>query len=452
MWIFSYKRRVLLLSISFIMIILMYIQTSNSRSTPITTRHSRKSKQISSTLDVTTREDFCSNTDLKFIPSDFPPPHSEKSEDRLDFWGIPIKSELRTGVRSSSLIQSNNSGYGTRSLFVTVISYDHIRYLLSNFPSEEDKILIPFDFHALIAIPEEDATLVMKEVVDKLQWKKVQNFSLEQKTYPCDDGLKDSSHLSGNYIEDAEKWAGFYLTPRQVTVIVVVRRFRHPTYLDTASSDDLTKPCGMLQCCTRGERDGEGTGGHLPIADVPSRIRYGSLTLAPLYHILLDHSFIDSYDYIYKVDADVSWVYEPPVSPSAFMNGNGCIAMQSDIKEAWTHAHCSRSLRTALDEFSSHYGIEIASKNSEWCKSLNLYLYGNFVGFWVPFLRSPANRALARYLFNELHSVYQGGSDQLVSLGYLCMFYKIEYLRIWGQEMNLVCDLMPWRQGVFKHP
>jgi len=414
----------------------------------------KSTRSTSKQIDVSTREDFCSSSSgTSFLPTDFPPPSIEKSEDRLDAFGVHILENQRKRTRSTSLIHSNRSGYGgTKSLFVTVISYDHIRYLLANFRSEEEKILVPFDIHALIAIPEEDAALVMTEIVNHLQWKKVQNFSLEQKTYPCEDGLKDSSHLSGDYIEDADKWAGFYLTPRQVTVIVVVRRFRHPSYLDTASSEDLTKPCGMLQCCTRGDRDGEGTGGHLPTSDVQGRIRYGSLTLAPLYHIILDHSFIDYYDYIYKVDADVSWVYEPPISPSAFMRGNGCVALQSDIKEAASHAHCSRSLTSALNNFSSTYGINIASKDFGWCQVLNLYLYGNFVGFWVPFLRSPANRALARYLFNNLQSIYQGGSDQLVSLGYLCAFYKLEYLRMGGDEMHLVCDLMPWRQGVFKHP
>ena len=64
---------------------------------------------------------------------------------------------------------------------------------------------------------------------------------------------------------------------------------------------------------------------------------------------------------------------------------------------------------------------------------MNLYIYGNFVGFWRPFVRAPAQRAFSRWLF-ENDRLYYNYNDQGSSRAYLCMWYDVAYLnsRAWA--------------------
>jgi hypothetical protein len=73
--------------------------------------------------------------------------------------------------------------------------------------------------------------------------------------------------------------------------------------------------------------------------------------------------------------------------------------------------------------------------------------YGNFVGFWRPFVRAPAHRAFSRWLF-ENDRLYYNYNDQGSTRAYLCLWYDVEYLN----SLPLVCDLLSWRGGVFTHP
>ena len=129
------------------------------------------------------------------------------------------------------------------------------------------------------------------------------------------------------------------------------------------------------------------------------------------------------------------------------MRQTGCVIMQSEILEVGSHLHCIQPLLGTIQRFADLHGIEVKSKKHGWCEQMNLYIYGNFVGFWRPFVRAPAQRAFSRWLF-ENDPLYYNYNDQGSSRAYLCLWYDVAYLN----SLPLVCDFLSWRGSIFTHP
>jgi hypothetical protein len=232
-------------------------------------------------------------------------------------------------------------------------------------------------------------------------------------------------------------------------VLVVVRRFRVPRYIARASREQLRRPCGFLQCCSSRGVDGEGEGSHVPEELVEGMVRFGALTAAPWHHVALDLGVVDEYEFVFKMDADVTWLLEPPLSPGAYMRGAGCVVAHAQVNEIFDHAHCARALVGTVSAFARAHNMTPASVQHGWCASQQNYMYGNFVGLWVPFLRAPARRALSRYVYENHAQFY--GVDQWMANAHVCMFYDAPSLN-WEPPLAPVCNLMSWRGGWFLHP
>ena len=341
-----------------------------------------------------------------------------------------------------------------RSLYITVLTADHADVLLENWPSQEEFLLAPWDSHFMLAVPERDGDAMVALVTARLGWRKVMDFTAPQATYPCEGAVDMAAHAG----------AGWYRSPRGVTILLVVRRFRRPAFIDNATFHDLAKPCGLLKCC---QKDGSDAHRVLEQWEVDQSTEFSTINLAFVHHLLVDMDVVDNYDYIFKVDADIRFHFQPPGSPGDIMRDTGCVIMQSEILEVGSHLHCIQPLLGTIQRFADHHGIEVKSKKhgawgegggpqraraaralahthalpktrthtAGWCEQMNLYIYGNFVGFWRPFVRAPAQRAFSRWLF-ENDRLYYNYNDQGSSRAYLCMWYDVAYLnsRAWGGE------------------
>lgn len=246
-----------------------------------------------------------------------------------------------------------------KSLFITVVTADHASVLVENFPSQELHLLQPTDSHFMLAVPVEDADAVVGAVVRELGWEKTMDFTRPQKTYPCEGAVDMVDHAD----------AGWYRTPAQVTVLLVVRRFRLPAFVERASFEDLAKPCGILKCCA-----GDGSGPTLSNEEVEMSRQFSLLNIAFVHHLLLDEPLVDSYDYVFKLDADISFLRDVPSDPGALMRRQGCVIMQSEIMEVGSHLHCVKPLVKTMQKFADLHKIKVRSAHHGWCEQMNLYM------------------------------------------------------------------------------
>jgi hypothetical protein len=252
-----------------------------------------------------------------------------------------------------------------RSLYITVLTADHIGVLLENWPSQEEHLLRPWDDHFMLAVPARDAARVVDVVTDPmgpLGWAKVMDFTAPQLAYPCDEGRRDMV---------AHPAAGWYRSRGNVTVLLVVRNFRRPRFIDNATFEELAKPCGLLKCC---QKDGSDKGKMLTEAEVEMSKEFSTINLAFVYHLLVDLEMVDAYDYIFKVDADIKFNYAPPRSPGTVMRDTGCVIMQSEILEVGSHLHCIQPLLHTIGRFAKIKDIPVKSQRHGWCEQMNLYM------------------------------------------------------------------------------
>jgi hypothetical protein len=344
-----------------------------------------------------------------------------------------------------------------RSLYITVITSDHVNVLLENWPSQERHLLTPTDAHFMLAVPDHDADAVIAAVEHSLGWEKVMDFTRPQRTYACEGAVDMVAHAG----------AGWYRSPGGVTILLVVRRFRLPKFIETASYEDLAKPCGLLKCC-----NGDGSGTTLQPEEVEYSKTFSVINIAFVHHLLLDEPLVDAYDYVFKIDADISFLRDvPDGGPGAIMQKTGCVLMQSEILEVGSHLHCVKPLVSVMQRYAALQNLTVRSAHHGWCEQMNLYIYGNFVGFWRPFVRSRAMLSFMRWLF-ENDERYFNYNDQGSTRAYLCsasrrraqrdpfmcsrhptapppaVWYDIPYLN----SLPYICDLLSWRGGVFTHP
>ena len=249
------------------------------------------------------------------------------------------------------LYTGNASG---RALYITVLTADHANVLLENWPSQEEFLLAPWDSHFMLAVPERDGDVLVGIVTARLGWRKVMDFTPPQATYPCEGAVDMAAHAG----------AGWYRSPRGVTILLVVRRFRRPAFIDNATFHDLAKPCGLLKCC---QKDGSDAHRVLEQWEVDQSTEFSTINLAFVHHLLVDMDVVDNYDYIFKVDADIRFNFQPPGSPGDIMRDTGCVIMQSEILEVGSHLHCIQPLLKTIQRFADHHGIEVKSKKHGAC-------------------------------------------------------------------------------------
>ena len=350
-----------------------------------------------------------------------------------------------------------------RAIYLTVMTANHISVLLENWPSQEEFLYQPFDrcgeewdpcsqwpmltclslpphvltplSHFLLAVPDRDADAVIDAVTEHLGWEKTMDFTTPQKTYPCEGVVDMVEH----------PLAGWYRSPRLVTILLVVRNFRLPEHIRTASQVDLAKPCGLLHCC---EPDGRGR--TFSEIEVEQSKEFSLVNLAFIHHLIIDLPLMDAYDYIFKMDADIRWIFTPRESPESVMRDKHCVIMQSEIMEVGSHLHCVKracigrgwqrggcvpfhslpfppsAMVATMEKFAAHHNLTLKSRHHSWCNQQNLYMYGNFVGFWRPFMRAPAQQAFSRWLYENDPKLFNY-NDQGATRAYLCMWYDVEW-------------------------
>ena len=96
--------------------------------------------------------------------------------------------------------------------------------------------------------------------------------------------------------------------------------------------------------------------------EVDQSTEFSTINLAFVHHLLVDMDVVDNYDYIFKVDADIRFHFQPPGSPGDIMRDTGCVIMQSEILEVGSHLHCIQPLLGTIQRFADHHGIEVKSK------------------------------------------------------------------------------------------
>jgi len=200
----------------------------------------------------------------------------------------------------------------------------------------------------MLAVPERDGAAVAEVVTGKLGWKKVMDFTLPQRTYPCE----------GHADEVDSPFSGWYLSQRNVTVLFVVRKFRVPSFIANATFEDLAKPCGLLKCCVKNPKQNR----VLEEWEVKQSIEFSTVNIAFVHHLVVDMDIIDNYDYLFKLDADIKFLREPPNNPGKIMEQAGSVIMQSEILEVGSHLHCIQPLLSTMGKFASHHGLPVQSK------------------------------------------------------------------------------------------
>ena len=211
----------------------------------------------------------------------------------------------------------------------------------------------------MLAIPVNDADGVIAAVTQELRWEKIMDFTKPQRTYPCEGAVDMVDYPD----------AGWYRTPAQVMILVVVRRFRLPAFVENASFEDLAKPCGILKCC-----NGDGSGNTLSVEDVEMSRQFSLLNIAFVHHLLVDEPLVDNYDYVFKIDADINFHNDAPMSPGAMMRQKGCVIMQSEIMETGSHLHCVQPLVKTMKRYADHHNLKVKSAHHGWCEQMNLYM------------------------------------------------------------------------------
>ena len=335
---------------------------------------------------------------------------------------------------------------GKSDLFLTVVTADHMPEFAANWPSFEDYLLRPFDNHMLLAVPEASAGALLARVLAPLRWVRTDELAPQLREFPCEGAADAVSHPLN----------GWYRSSKNVTVIVMVRRFRLPPHIARASLEELSRPCGPLMCCTASP-------GSRPFREdeVAMLTNYSLVNIGYVHHLMVDLAVLDNYEYIFKLDADVRFFYEPRFSPGQFMRERGCAFLHSArVQELVEELKpCRQSAVAATEAFAAHHNRSVASGAYDWCKRPSGYYYGNFIGFWRPFIRAPAQRALSRYLF-EHDEKYFTYNDQGSMSAYLCMWYEVDGNAGRGMTDNRhVCNLAEWRvngygdpsAGVFAH-
>jgi hypothetical protein len=309
--------------------------------------------------------------------------------------------------------------------------------------------LRPFDDHLLLAVPESSAPALASFILTPLRWERVMDLTPPQRAYPCEGAADMLSH----------PLSGWYRSPAGVTVVVVVRHFRSPQFIRDASAQDLADPCGLLRCC---DEDAPRMGEPFSSEEVDMLTNYSLINIAHVHHVMVDMGLLDAYDYVFKLDADVEVRNTPAVSPGRWMRASGCAFLHAAPVYEVTRGsrHCWLSGVRAMGEFAAVHGRVAASGEQGWCREPSGHYYGNFVGFWRPFIRAPAQRALSRWLFERDEKYFNYNDQGSINL-YLCMWCNMA-----GRDMSMnmtenrmVCDLTEWRyssvqpsEDIFWHP
>ena len=319
-----------------------------------------------------------------------------------------------------------------RAAYITVITADHFHDFLKNWPSQERHLFQPWDSHLILVVPEGNEAPIAVAIARTLRWKRLASLTAAQRTFPCE-GAVDS-------MEEAAL-SGWYRTPRAVTVAVIVRRFRLPLHLQNATYAQLAPPCGPLRCCVPGSAP-------LRQYEVAMLKTWALINTAFVHHALVDMGLLDAYDYLFKLDADIKMHRTPPFSPADYMRARGCAFLHTrHLEVPRENAHCWQSLVNATFRFAALHGMQPRSSARGWCRDPRLYLYGNFLGFWRPFVRAPAQRALSRWLYDN-DPKYFNYADQGAVLAYLCMWYEVaelDELQVNASADSVVCSLSAWR-------
>jgi len=137
------------------------------------------------------------------------------------------------------------------------------------------------------------------------------------------------------------------------------------------------------------------------------------------------------------------------------MRARGCVYAHTASVGSSNWRNCARGTLAGLDAFAAAHGLRVASRGAGWCRDAEAYMYGNFVGGWVPFPRARAQVALVRFLFENVTD-FVALADQGAARASLCMRYDVPSLGSlrWGPTGRHLCDFSDWRHRLkaFAHP
>ena len=225
-----------------------------------------------------------------------------------------------------------------------------------------------------------------------------------------------------------------FWTPRGTRVRVRARDFALPLYLQQDPS--LLDAPGWREC--------EGQQWSLGYT------MYSGAAYA--HHVFID-DLLASYDFTFKVDADVRFHRRPPADPVAIMRERRCVMAHTAVLPGSLHASCQRGAFAALQRFSKLSGSLSASAGREWCAQAvgPDYFFGNFMGGASSFLRSKANALLNTWLYECDEGYFRSRwGDQASPALYLCHWLDVPSLQ--GNATPHICDFSDWRRnGVFEH-
>ena len=235
--------------------------------------------------------------------------------------------------------------------------------------------------------------------------------------------------LGASVCADSDLW-----TPRGTRVRLRARDFALPIYLQRDPS--LLDAPGWREC--EGQKWSLGY------------VLYSGAAYA--HHVYTDE-LLATYDYTFKVDADVRFRRRPPVDPVAVMREQRCVLAHTEVVPGSSHASCQHGAFAALTQFSKKSGSPIASADYSWCSQSHGpdYFYGNLMGGASSFLRSEANTLLNLWLYECDEGFFRSRwGDQVSPTLYLCHWLDIPSLN--KSDVSNVCDFSNWRRdGVFEH-
>ena len=204
---------------------------------------------------------------------------------------------------------------------------------------------------------------------------------------------------------------------------------------------------------------------------------------------ILSHPLLSAYDYYMKMDLDIRFMKEVPFSPFHVMQERGCVLFHTQwIKEDLFHDEdCSADIDLSALEWAAAHNITPAALGRGWFHGTRGYMsaasqhaphispalssglvilltctvcargrYGNLIGGWLGFLRSPENLSLLRHLHDSprYSGYYQHRwTDQPAYAVMLGMWYDISDEEARGEVRTpYICDYIGWRYDqVFNH-
>ena len=169
---------------------------------------------------------------------------------------------------------------------------------------------------------------------------------------------------------------------------------------------------------------------------------------------LMVHDVLVGYDLFLKLDLDVRITQRMALSPFHRMAAQQCVYLHAEYRDRVED--CGLDAPDAVAAWAAAHGAVPAANATRWFWSTDYY-WGNFMGGWLGWMRSPQNVDLSRHLYEDRErSGYfrRRWGDQPSVVKMLGMWYRLgeDEVRGVSEGVGPVCDLTKERKdGVIVH-